>query len=68
MSGSSVDYSSWETDHIWKITSPCGGIDTSGHFHWNDLPCGDHLHFICLTDIPDVDGRVKFFSSTRKTT
>ncbi|TNN29705.1 C-type lectin mannose-binding isoform [Liparis tanakae] len=49
MSGPSVDYSSWETDHIWRVTSPCGGIDTSGHFHWNDLPCGDHLHFICLT-------------------
>ncbi|XP_056286729.1 uncharacterized protein LOC130204209 [Pseudoliparis swirei] len=52
MSGPSVDYSSWETDHIWRVTSPCGGIDTSGHFHWNDLPCGDHLHFICLTVSP----------------
>ncbi|KAK9523689.1 hypothetical protein VZT92_017596 [Zoarces viviparus] len=65
MTGASVDYSYWETKSIWQMTSPCGGGDTDGSFHWRDLPCGDHLHFICLADFPEDDKRVMFFSSTR---
>ncbi|KAK9523687.1 hypothetical protein VZT92_017595 [Zoarces viviparus] len=65
MTGASVDYSYWETKSIWQMTSPCGGVDTDGSFHWRDLPCGDHLHFICLADFPEDDKRVTFFSSTR---
>ncbi|KAL7370234.1 hypothetical protein ABVT39_023107 [Epinephelus coioides] len=48
MSDDSVNYAYWETQSIWQLTSPCGGIDTSGHFRWRDLPCGDPLYFICL--------------------
>ncbi|TNN39309.1 Fucolectin-4 [Liparis tanakae] len=72
MSGAPVDYSHWETEPTWQMTSPCGGAGTGDHFHWRDLPCGEHLNFICLTDLfstgvstdpPEDHRRVDFYSS-----
>ncbi|XP_059183539.1 snaclec 1-like [Centropristis striata] len=65
MTGTSMDYSNLVTKSIWQNTSPCGGIGTSDHFHWTDLPCGDHIQFICLTEYQTDDKRVMFFSSKR---
>lgn len=48
MSGASETYDYWERNSFWGETSPCGTIATSAPFKWNDLPCGEHLHFICL--------------------
>ncbi|XP_010785276.1 lymphocyte antigen 75-like, partial [Notothenia coriiceps] len=65
MSGASVNYSYWKTHSPLQISSPCGGVDTSDPFHWTDVPCGDHLYFICLTDVQEEVKRVTFYSSTR---
>lgn len=48
MSGTSETYDYWERKSVWSETSPCGAIATSAPFKWNDIPCGEHLHFICL--------------------
>lgn len=48
MSGDSMDYNNWDSLDPWVETSPCGAINTNNSFHWNDLICSDHLHFICL--------------------
>ncbi|XP_049919420.1 uncharacterized protein LOC126401907 [Epinephelus moara] len=66
MSDDSVNYAYWETQSIWQLTSPCGGINTSGHFRWRDLPCGDPLYFICLAGTQAYEKRVGFWSSTRQ--
>ncbi|XP_051283896.1 uncharacterized protein LOC127378723 [Dicentrarchus labrax] len=65
MSGTSMSFYYLDTQSPWQETSPCGGIDTSAPFHWREIPCGDHLHFICLKDIQNKTQRVEFFSSTK---
>nr|XP_029137827.1 C-type mannose receptor 2-like [Labrus bergylta] len=56
MSGATEQYSHWEKVSFWKNTSPCGAMDSSHAFHWRDLPCEEHLHFICLRGKhPDLD-------------
>ncbi|CAJ1087547.1 uncharacterized protein LOC117807966 isoform X2 [Xyrichtys novacula] len=65
MSGDTENFDYFETQSIWEDTSPCGAIDTSDRFHWGDLPCEEHRHFICLTDYQPDDERVEFYSSTR---
>ncbi|XP_040925839.1 pentraxin fusion protein-like isoform X2 [Betta splendens] len=68
MPGEPANYTNWETNVVWQITSPCGGIETKNSFYWRDHPCSDSLNFICLTDVQrDVDC-VEFFSSTRPQT
>ncbi|XP_051256804.1 CD209 antigen-like isoform X2 [Dicentrarchus labrax] len=64
MSGAPMSYNYLDRK-LWQESSPCGGIDTGAPFHWRDIPCGDHLHFICLKDIQSETRGVEFFSSTR---
>ncbi|KAM8722650.1 uncharacterized protein AB9X84_005210 [Acanthopagrus schlegelii] len=68
MSGASETYDYWERNSFWGETSPCGAIATSAPFKWNDLPCGEHLHFICLKDYQSDKKRVEFYSTTRRLT
>ncbi|XP_069004542.1 C-type lectin-like [Embiotoca jacksoni] len=65
MPGESLSYAHWKTGHAWQITSPCGGMETETPTYWRDLPCGDHLYFICLTDVLTRDSRVPFYTSVR---
>ncbi|XP_042260986.1 uncharacterized protein LOC121892174 isoform X1 [Thunnus maccoyii] len=65
MSGDSMNFTYWEAQSVWQNTSPCGGMDTRNHFYWRDLPCHDHLYFVCLTDFKKYKDRVEFYSSTR---
>ncbi|XP_034554199.1 regenerating islet-derived protein 4-like [Notolabrus celidotus] len=65
MTGVSEDFTYFETKSYWKDTSPCGAMDTSNRFHWGDLPCEEHLHFICLKDHQRDKDRVYYFSSSR---
>ncbi|GLD68503.1 uncharacterized protein AKAME5_001981600 [Lates japonicus] len=65
MTGDSMNYNRLDTSSIWQNTSPCGGVDSSSPSLWTDLPCDEHLYFICLTD-PQTDVNRVYFSSTRK--
>ncbi|XP_050928869.1 LOW QUALITY PROTEIN: uncharacterized protein LOC108881964 [Lates calcarifer] len=65
MSGDSMNYNRLNTSSVWQNTSPCGGVDSSSPSLWTDLPCDEHLYFICLTD-PQTDVNRVYFSSTRK--
>lgn len=49
MSGDSMNYNRLDTSSVWQNTSPCGGVDSSSPSLWTDLPCDEHLYFICLT-------------------
>ncbi|KAM6960428.1 uncharacterized protein LKV04_022000 [Tautogolabrus adspersus] len=62
MSGATENYFHWEKMSSWKI-SPCGAMDSSHAFHWRDLPCEEHLHFICLRDNQQDENKVYFFST-----
>lgn len=64
MSGASVSYIYWKEQHIWQVTSPCGGVDADDSFYWRNVPCGDHLYFVCLkgkpTKSPNLERRFFF--------
>nr|XP_013877641.1 PREDICTED: uncharacterized protein LOC106527345 [Austrofundulus limnaeus] len=62
MSGPPMYYVKWEHQHIWQVSSPCGGIETSEPFYWRDLPCWDNFYFICLKDF-ETGGVKAGFSS-----
>ncbi|XP_041637457.1 secretory phospholipase A2 receptor-like [Cheilinus undulatus] len=65
MTGALENFTYWEKMSSWKVTSPCGAMDTRDPFHWRDVPCCEHLHFICLKDIQKDRKKVEFFSTRR---
>ncbi|XP_007565429.1 uncharacterized protein LOC106952538 [Poecilia latipinna] len=66
MSGASMSYIYWKEQHIWQVTSPCGGVDADDSFYWSNFPCGDHLYFVCLKEFEENGSRVEFYSFTRQ--
>ncbi|XP_054915151.1 uncharacterized protein LOC129378720 isoform X2 [Poeciliopsis prolifica] len=66
MSGASVSYTYWKEQHIWQVTSPCGGVDADDSYYWRNFPCGDHLYFVCLKEFEKNGNRVEFYSFTRQ--
>ncbi|KAF7659354.1 hypothetical protein LDENG_00298900 [Lucifuga dentata] len=48
MYGDSLTHTNWEEHADWH--NACGCMRKDNNFLWKDHFCGDHLHFICLTD------------------